>query len=237
MRELIAAWEAQRASGIKDADFYGAAILTFISVLPADLRDQVGLLWKAPMLVGLWVLVWVWYRRRSEELRDAEEGHRLLWVWGPCLSTAVALSATPVLGWVNACLMLGLALFATAVAWRRSPGPTSILISIGLALPGIAATLFGCSLLLAGGSGQGIGHHWSFADYPRWYWEGVPGRARGVSNSEAVRIGTMMLGVGLVEITLAAGIWVMLARSWLRSKRRTAARSEPVVRRRALEAT
>jgi len=214
---LLAAWQARKSATINDGDFYLAVLLSLIAWYPADISEPIVLVWRVPLLMGLWFLVWFWFRRRREEFREASEAHRLLWVWGPCISTAMGLAATPGLNVIVAAAMLAVGLLATVTSWRRSPVMTMFILTLALTIPVVVMALFGGALLMQGVAGRGLSQHWSFADYPRWYWQGVPGRARGISNPDAITIGSAILGIGLVGVVGVGVCWFRLARAfWAR---------------------
>jgi hypothetical protein len=213
---LIAQWEAKRNAGPGDADFLFAGLLCFVAIIPARMADPVQFAWKSAVLVGLWSLVVLWWRRRAEALREPSDAHRLLWVWAPCAATALGLLRTPTLGPAAALMMAMIAAAATLAAWRRAPGKTSIIVTIALAAPAAGLVLLAIGLMVQGLSGSAQGHYWSPADYPAWYWQGVPGRVRGMNNHDALAIGGVLLGIGAAALLAIAGMWVLVARLWRR---------------------
>jgi hypothetical protein len=217
LRELLAAWHAERARPRGGAAFAFGVILTVIASPPADVRSPAALAWKVVVLSLLWTAAWMWTKQKREE--HEQEGYKLLWLWAPCLSTAMALANTPVVGRVNGVLMLAI---ASAVAWRayrRTPGVTTAIVTAVLSIPVAAAVFFGMSLLTAGLDGRASGDHWSFADYPGWYWRGVRGRSRGISNPDAVRIGAWMIAGAALAVLGLVPLWLQAARLLRRTGR------------------
>ena len=213
---LIAEWRARQARRTTDSEFLFGALLMLPAMIPVDLRDLAALAWKAPVLACLWGTTWVWLRRRSAELHDPEEAHRLLWLWAPCVCTAIGVARTPILNEFVPAVMLLIAGLATVTAWRRAPERTSVVASIALGTPAAAIALIGLAMVLSATAGRAGGHHWSFADYPSWYWQGVPGRARGVNNQDAVGLGGVLLAGGSVLLAGIVSMWALLARRWKR---------------------
>lgn len=223
--DLIRAWRERQASRAQaqDADALGAGLLAFVALFPTNLFNPASVLWKLPVLVGLWWLTAVWYRRRAEELREPTEGHRLMWVWIPCISTAAGLLPTPVLGQLVSAAMLVIGTAVTVVAFRRSPVWTASIVTLTLAIPVAIVVVMAVSMVTMGLAGLGRGHHWSVADFPSWYWRGVPGRVRGMNNREAVRIGTVILVASAALLAGIVGMWVVAVRGVLKRRGRRAA--------------
>lgn len=214
--QLIADWRFKQAQRFTGGDVLGAALLAFFAAIPTNLLHPDSALWKGPVLIGLWALSWVCFRRRAEELREPTEGHRLLWVWLLCGATAVGMLPTPVLNLVVCGLTLSLAGLATVVAFRRSPEKTAVVMTIGAATPAAGLALLAAMLVLEGLAGSGQGHYWSSADYPSWYWHGRGGRTRGVNNHDAVRIGIVAFGISIGLVATIVGMWATLMRRRLR---------------------
>ncbi len=231
--ELIAVWKARnRKLKASDADVIAAGLLSFAAIVPTNLEILTQFFWKVPVLLALWMLVIVSYGRRAEELREPHEGHRLLWVWVPCIVTVVGVAPTPWLNLVAAGVLLALGVGATVVAWRRAPGPTVSALTVTVAAPAAAVVLLAGALVVGALGGERLGSYWSAADYPSWYWAGVPGRARGISNESAVRIGGVALVLGVLTLAAIVGMWAMLTRG--RVTGRGAESGDGVARRRVV---
>jgi hypothetical protein len=114
---------------------------------------------------------------------------------------------------------MGVAAFwVMAVAWRRSPARTSVVVTVSLATPAAVMLLFGGVLFLNAIAGRAQGYHWSTADYPSWYWQGVPGRSRGVGNPDAVWMGAAAMLSGAVMLTVVLGVWLLMWRNRLKER-------------------
>jgi len=210
---LIQAWHDRRAAyaQAQNADALLVAFLAFFAFLPVSILDPWHLLWKVPLLVGMWWMTAVCYQRRAEALRDPTDGHRLLWVWIPCLATVIGVSPTPVLNLIVAVPALTLGIVATVAAFRRSPMRTAIVLTIVAAAPAAIMAVVAVSMVLFGMAGAGQGHHWSSADFPSWYWRGRAGRVRGMNNHEAIQIGGVILCICIAVLVAIAGMWVGVA--------------------------
>jgi hypothetical protein len=215
---LIAEWRAWQQRRAGETDFLFMVLLSVMGFVPADLAQPVSL-WKVVVLVGLWAVAYAWARRNRESLRDEEGAPRLLWLWLPCAATGIGVMRTPVLGQAIAATMLVVAAGVTVTAWRRAPAKTSLAATIALGAPAAAVVLVGAALLVSGAAGQSAGHHWSAADYPAWYWQGVPGRVRGVNNRDAAGLGAGLIGLGAAALGAIVGMWALLARRWRRGER------------------
>lgn len=112
--------------------------------------------------------------------------------------------------------MLGFGATVTTAAFRRSPLRTAVTVTVVTAAPAVVVGLIAASMILMGMAGSGQGHHWSTADFPRWYWR-RPGGVRGMNNREAVRVGGAILIASITAILAILGMWIAVARPMVRS--------------------
>lgn len=223
LRGLIADWELRRDRPRGDVDLVVCMVLALAGSLPADLGDAGQALWKVPLVVLMWGLACVWAARHKREIE--QEGHRLLWFWIPCTSTALGLSATPTLNVVVALVMAVVAIACTLIAWRRSPVSTAVIATATLSLPVAVGLFMGIGLLLSALAGKSRGYYWSPADYPGWYWRNVRG-VRGVNNRDAVRLASILIAIAGAAALALIPMWVRLGARWLSGRR-----AKPVRRR------
>jgi hypothetical protein len=214
---LIADWRARQDAPPNNWDFILGALLAFVAGIPMEVRDPVAFVFKACSLIAMWVMAWVWFNRRAEEMLD--EGHRLLWLWVPCAASVLGLLQVPLLNLGAAFLATIFGVVTTVVAWRRSPAMTVVIATTVLTTPIACIVIMGFGLLASATAGKAHGHYWSPADYPAWYWRGVPGRVRGMDNGTAIKFSLVMIATGAALAVALVPMWIVVGRAWLKSQR------------------